>query len=228
MAWDKGVELYRKYGENSLVLKLCNGSASSFSFNKLKAGLEALIADETPIHNSKEAVQPILEEDKPKAKIWEKKQGVKNFDALPEVLQKKRIEVGQLFKEMILLRKEMHQIIGTKDRRPIDLEEAFAMMDQVDSNGDAIPFSIVYVTYNQELNTGGDVIRARAKVRFKQKGVQRFASGKKKVATARKNPNHSKHGTVNIQWVNTLEYRTVHTYLIFEINGLPVTLGKNG
>lgn len=226
--WTKGVQIYLEHGKNSLMLKLCNGSESSFAKSKLISEMKLLETSSNNTIESKSHSIPIIEKEKPKVKVWNKKSGVQDYHALPDKLKKKRDRVGVMFKEVIEWRKEIHELIGTSDKKMITLENAMKIMDHRDENGDAAPFTLTYVTYNSETKKGGEVVKALCKFRVRQKGLQRFASGTKKTEKAKKNPNHSKHGTINIQWVNTLEFATVHTFLIFEINERPVSVSTYG
>jgi hypothetical protein len=101
-------------------------------------------------------------------------------------------------------------------------------MDSVDKQGEPVPFRLWYFTFNEDQQTGGELKKSFATVRFKASPKLRFAKNKKDHVKKRVNPNHSIHGTVNIQMVNTLEFRTVHTWLIMQINDQPVTLGNYG
>lgn len=181
-----------------------------------------------PVQESKDVAYPIISASKPKPKIWEKKTGVKDYYSLPDQLKMKRDEISLMFKEVIRWRAEVHKLIGTSDKKMITLEAAFAIMDQIDEHGNAVPFSLTYVTYNDSTKEGGQVIKARSKVRFKETNIARYSVGASKIKKNRKNPHHSVHGTMTLQWVNTLEIRTVHTYLIFEINDRPVSISNYG
>jgi hypothetical protein len=225
--WHTGAELYILHGTNRLLLKLCGGAESSFARDKLTTALKAMAADAEPVQESRDMAKEALIPDKPTIKVWDKKAGVKDYFSLPQHLKAKRDEISTEFKDVIRWRKEMHLLIGTSDKRMITLEEAFAIMDQVDGDGNAVPFVLTYVTYNSDLGTGGEIIKALSKVRFKQQGIARFSTSKTERKN-RKNPNHGTHGTMTLQWVNTLEIRKVHTYLIFEINDRPVSISKYG
>jgi hypothetical protein len=220
-SWQEGTALYQAHGADSFVLKLCQGPETSFSRKKLDDAMHELIKDQAPIVQIAEVVKQETPE-------WQTKKGVENYTSLPAKLQDKYKQVRSLYKEVIRLRKQAHKIMATADRRPITLQEAFEIMEQVDTDGMAIPFILTYVTHNADTLEGGEVIQAKAKLRIKEKKMNRFIATPQRFKKTKRNPRHSDNGTVNIQLTSSWEYRTVHTWLIFEINGIPVEIGNNG
>ena len=221
--YKRAVELYQKYGQNTLILTLIKTPETTFTKQKLYQDLENILATESPNAEVVDFVEQVYQ--KP---VVYPKNGVDPAITLPTNLIKKQEEIKELYKQSLELRRRIHNLIPTIDRQPITLQQCFQIMEQQDQQGSPIPFTLTWVTYNEETGAGGKVHKSLCITRFNQKGKFRFAVGKKMIKKNRTNPLHSQHGTVNVQLVNSLEYRKIHTWLIFQINNTPVTLGNNG
>lgn len=219
----KGVKLYAKYGKDASTLKILNSGTTSYTKRKLKAALEALLQKE---NTTKAILTEIATAKQPiKLRVYESKS--KPTRKLDERAQKLKDEVGVLYRRCIYLRHSIRHQIGAPDKMPLTMEQAFQMMENIDGRKQAIPFTLRWLTYNHAMQTGGKVMEELVVFRVKEdRRVGGFAKGKKAAKAISNSPNHRIHGTINVQQVDgSDQVRTVHSYLIFEINGRPVQLG---
>lgn len=108
--------------------------------------------------------------------------------------------------------------------KTISLKEALKIIDLKNSQGEHIPFAISFRTLNRNSKTGG-ALRTYTSVTFpKQKGEptekQKIAA-LQRAAKQRKNPNHFKNRTRNLQKANG-EIFKVNIRLIVSINNQKV------
>ena len=104
----------------------------------------------------------------------------------------------------------------------IRLIDALNLMDEVDKEGSPVPFSIKYVTYNRKSKTGGEVISiAHAMKCVTKRGGKVVYDGRQKSGSKR-NPNHFKNSTRNLNIAGTDQIRKCNIRLITEFNGQKV------
>lgn len=220
-----GVEIYNAIGtDNYLKTFLFARAQNAYSFERLKSELRK-------IHTELRAIEAPVLSTKPKAELppKEKPQGlsVDDFFNLPQELQRRRLEIGQLYSEIVAWRKQVHAQLGQPYQGTITLQECFDIMFQLDSRGRPVPFNITWLTWDEKRQTGGQV----KKLDCFLKNGNRTGSKFKPVTAAvsdRRDPRHDIHGTINLQIKNTFEIRKAHTWLIFSLNGYKVILGTNG
>lgn len=103
----------------------------------------------------------------------------------------------------------------------INLRDALNLMENVDSQGLPVPFSIKVLSYDEERNTGGKWLE------FPKCIIERSGKKSKKNLVApineedviKRNPNHSIHLTRNILILPRRKYCKIHIHLIKRING---------
>lgn len=99
----------------------------------------------------------------------------------------------------------------------IALKDALESMAQVDRQGDPIPFSIEFYTWNER----GD--RCGRRISFHQAEAVSIVRGKpKKASTGLRNINHWKNMTRNIRQLGTDQITSIHIWLITKFNGKQV------
>jgi hypothetical protein len=225
-SWEQGIEIYQALGtDNYLKNYLFPKGENEYSFNRLREEL-------TKIHSSLSEVlsAPKLNTavNKPvKKKATAAGLSVDDFFNLPEELQRRRLEIGQLYSEVITCRKAIRRVLNLPSKGTITLQECFHIMSQLDRRGNPIPFAITWITFDTKSNTGGEVKQLDCFLKFGNKTGSKY----KPVAEAvsdRRDPRHFIHGTINLQVCNTLEVRKANTWLIMNINCYDVILNQNG
>lgn len=99
----------------------------------------------------------------------------------------------------------------------ISLADALELMAQTDRSGNAIPFSIEFVTWNRR----GD--RIGRKITLKHAELVSIIRGKPtKPSTGFRNINHWRNATRNIRQLGTDQITTIHIWLITKVNDLQV------
>ena len=108
--------------------------------------------------------------------------------------------------------------------KPIFLSDVLAQMRQTDAQGDPIPFDIEWRTWNKQNKMGG-------KLRIEKNAILCMATDKEKDIVdvlrsenrerVRKNPNHFRHRTRNIELQNGT-VRKINILLITKFNGQSV------
>lgn len=111
-------------------------------------------------------------------------------------------------------------------KKPLFLREVLQMMRQTDVNGEAVPFSLEWRTYNKQNKMGGKLMTIdRAVLCFKlekDKVMNWEAVLKvKPIEKERKNPNHHKNYTINIDPLIGKPIK-VNVLLITKFNGQKV------
>lgn len=117
----------------------------------------------------------------------------------------------------------------------ITLNEARAIMEQIGPDGEAVPFSIGFETWNEEKQTGGEFIKidfAIKAVNLKPNSNRKtFYAGTRNDAatTSSKKQNHHANQTTNLailakneltgKFVHTGRFHKIHYLLITEFNG---------
>lgn len=115
----------------------------------------------------------------------------------------------------------------------IELPNVLAEMERLDRNGNLTPFSIDFVTADERLQKGGDVMKIdKACLCFPNKSGTRKFNPKRMLdkmehlVKSGKNPNHVKNGTINIEHDGIIT--TLSIWLIRHYNGQKVTLHIHG
>lgn len=104
----------------------------------------------------------------------------------------------------------------------ISFNEAIAIIDRVDKNGNAVPFDIAFRTLNRQSKTGGKLL-VWQKVK-KSKSKKRILTNKSLLLSAqtptsvKRNPNHKKNRTRLLELQNG-DLKKIHIRLIDSING---------
>jgi hypothetical protein len=100
----------------------------------------------------------------------------------------------------------------------IQSKEALQIMEKKNHKGEAIPFSIEFVTYDKAKKAGGDIIRLENVILAKnQRGTPRELN-----KTGSKTANHYTNATRNLYIKTSGQIRKCHIRLITEINGKTV------
>lgn len=104
----------------------------------------------------------------------------------------------------------------------ISLRDVLLMMEAEDEQGYQIPFSLRFVTYDKQKQTGGEIIDAKKAVLLKsgKKDFERKTGirNKEDPDQIKKKPNHFKNRTRNIMLLPSKQIRKVHIYLITRFN----------
>lgn len=225
-SWQQGVELYRALGtDNYLKNYLFARGENEYSFTRLKEELNKIHQDLKTV-----TAAPILSEPvNNQVKKEQTKPGISvdDFFNLPQELQRRRLEIGQLYSEVITNRQAIRRVLNLPSKGTVTLQECFHIMSQLDRRGRPQPFTLTWVTYDTKTKKGGEVKQLDCVLKFGNKTGSKY----KPVADAvsdRRDPRHFIHGTINLQVCNTLEIRKANTWLIMNINGYDVTLSNNG
>lgn len=236
--YNQGVEIYNALGTDDYLKNfLFARGQNTFSFERLKKELALIHQDlsvvlqaPTIINTTKpRAVPGINNPSEKEQKEYIQKRGISidDFFNLPHELQRSRMEIGQLYPEIVTYRKAIRAQLPYTGKGKITLQEAFDIMFQLDSRGRAIPFNIMWITYDSKTDTGGELKHLDCVLKHGNKTGSKY----KAVASAvsdRRDPRHDIHGTINLQICNSFELRKAHTWLIFMLNGYDVILGNNG
>jgi hypothetical protein len=99
----------------------------------------------------------------------------------------------------------------------LTLSEALQLMRKTDSNGNPIPFSITFVTYDKTRNTGGK-LNSIKKAYMSVTEIKRTEPAKRIPKVFQ---NHFSNATRNIKSANG-DLVKIHIYLITRINNIPV------
>jgi hypothetical protein len=177
ISFDKIAKLYQEYGNDPVTLILAKGRENTFAMDRIVSGLKALVQEVKHEEEGTAAAALVVNAQKP---VWDKPQTLSPEDLKNDVIKAKRVEIGQLFRECIALRRDLHSVAHTADRRVITLEECFAIMDSVDKHGEPVPFTIWYYTYNDDDHTGGALKKSLATVRFAASPKMHFSKNKTK------------------------------------------------
>ncbi len=216
--YEAGLQLLERTGQAAVDLKMLRQFKNSFTEGKLisilkhiyKYMLETPAAPTAQISSAEIAPPPAAAED------------VK--DTVIRLMEEK----SMLFKEALNLRKALKKSYPLLYRGSIDLGSVLDIMDTYDRNGRAVPFSIVCVTYNEALQTGGEILHyPKAQLAVMDKS-NRIASGKRAQHISNKDPNHWVNGTRNIRPYESKEVRTISIWTIIQFNEMEVNLGNIG
>jgi hypothetical protein len=243
--FSQGVQLYNILGKNEYYrTTLFTRKESPFLYDKLKSELQTIFNNlktikEVPIlqpnnkitnnpkTNNKITNNPIT--NNPITNNQPTKYtslSVDDFFNLPQELQRSRMLISQYYAQVIKLRKQIKRQLNLPPALgTVTLQEAYQIMAQTTSTGKAIPFNLLWLTYNEETQKGGETKHLDCVLKFGNKTASRYKSITKKET---KNPHHEIHGTINVQLHNTVEIRKLHTWLIFRINNWDVVIGENG
>lgn len=216
-----GLALYMKLGNNAYLKNVFfqKQPVNSFMKEKLRSELTAIYKAAQPVVNVPVLKGPEVIKTKPKKEGLETSQ----FFDLPKELQKKRLEISQLYAQAMNMRRVIRREINMAFSGSVTLEEAFLIMNQVDSRGNNIPFDLVWVTYNDQTNEGGDVKNLPCVIKWGNKSGSRFKATPKEL-TKKVNANHQIHGTFNVLIKGSIEIRKVHTWLMVAINGKEIII----
>ena len=120
----------------------------------------------------------------------------------------------------------------TPPAETIQLSDALDVMMQCDSNGNPVPFSIIYLTYNdQDKMSRGFKALPRAEMLMMKAGRHlKVSQGLKYIEKkgAAKSPNHWKNATRNIRVPGDTEIRKLNIWLIMAINNKRVVWSQLG
>ena len=89
----------------------------------------------------------------------------------------------------------------------IRLIDALNLMDQKNKEGEPIPFSIKYVTFNRKKKTGGEIIAIEKAPKCVGTRKGKIIHDKKESTNQRRPPNHFKNSTRNLNILNTDQIR---------------------
>lgn len=92
------------------------------------------------------------------------------------------------------------------------------VMDQVNKQGEPVPFSCRFVTADRKRNTGGEIIEIKKAIKV----VGKKRDGSLQYTTTPKNPRHWDNATRNIAVLPGKNIRKVHTRLIIQFNGMNI------
>ena len=95
-------------------------------------------------------------------------------------------------------------------------------MDEVDRDGNPVPFSIKYVTYNRKNKTGGEVVSIAQAMKCVTKRGGKIIYDTREKSGSKRNPNHFKNSTRNLNIVGTDQIRKSNIRMIIEFNGQKV------
>ena len=217
-----GVKLYEAFGTDEYLKKtFFKRPESDYLKQKLKAEIESIFKKLDPIINV-----PVIE---PLPKVIEEKRdrvGLSNEDFfnLPKELQEHRLNISKLYGEAMTARRQIRQSLQLPSKGTLTLQEAFHLMSQITNNGKGVPFRLLWLTYNEDTGEGGEVKELDCILKFGNKTASKYKNISKSNSD-RRDARHDIHGTFNVQIVNTIEIRKVHSWLIFQVNGYDVVMG---
>lgn len=215
----KGVDLFRKANGDPFLLSLFEKYENAYTRGKLLQALSDLLEQA----ELSQAAAPV---DSPPP--------TKDFFSLPDELQRLSIEKGQLYRECFAFRSQLKKLLQPElsrlitSRNTISVKDACELMKQVDNRKRPVPFSISYVTCDLERNIGGELISYESCTLSNPNlsGNRDYTPGHyDKLST--KNPRHWFNGTRNIRPLGSQDIRKLHIWLMFEFNGMAVTLSEN-
>ena len=221
--YETGLDLLAQSGEDKFTYDLCKKfPENSFTKPKLHAALkslfEKLVTSQPPEPSDEKNKQPVANE----IVVHSNSESIK--DTIIRLMEEK----SKLFKEVLNLRKQLKKTHPLLYRGTIDLGSALDIMDTYDRRHFAVPFSIVCFTYNDALQTGGEVLYyPKAQLAVLDKS-NRLADGKRAQKISNKNPNHWVNGTRNICPYDDNQIRTISIWTIIQFNEMEVTLGNIG
>lgn len=107
-------------------------------------------------------------------------------------------------------------------KNEISFNEAMAIIDKIDKQGNAYPFDITFRTLQRNSKTGGRLVEYKQVKKSRSKGyIQNNASLLASVqsgTTIKRNPNHKKNRTRLLELQNG-DNKKIHIRLIDTING---------
>lgn len=207
--FQKGVELLKAIGRDELVIKLCEKFENSYTEEKLIDALETRFKE--------------LECENLKGNPLEA-----TTENIKDAVIRLMAERSKLFKETLLLRQELKKTYPLLYRGQIDLSSALSIMDNRDRKGAPVPFSIVAVTYNETLGTGGEIIEFKKAQLAVMNSSNKLIEGKKAERLSNRNPNHWLNGTRNIRPYDSNQIRKINIWLILQFNEMEVNIGHIG
>lgn len=106
---------------------------------------------------------------------------------------------------------------------PIYLNEVLKKIDAVDANGKALPFDITVRSLNRNSKTGGKKYDYKGVRKYRKKKYtdSNFLKAAQAPAKRKRNPNHFKNRTRNIELQNG-DIKTIRIRLIISFNGQKV------
>lgn len=218
----EGVKIYEAFGKDPYLKNVFfKRPESAYIMQKLRAEIESIYKGLQPVINV-----PVIEAS---PKVVEEKREYKglsneDFFNLPKELQEHRLNISKLYGEAMTARREIRQGMQLPSKGTLTLQEAFHLMSQITNNGKGIPFRMVWLTFNEDTGEGGDVKDMDCILKFGNKTASKYKNISKSNSD-RRDARHDIHGTFNVQIVNTIEIRKVHSWLIFQVNGYDVVMG---
>lgn len=229
-----GVELYNQLGsDNYLKASFFTRPASSFTHSRLIAELRHIQSTYQPIMQSPVVLDNNVQNQPPATIVNENKKvdlnrslSIDDFFNLPQQLQRHRLSISQLFSQVITMRLAIKRELNLPSKGTITLQEAFHQMSQL-HNGRGVPCQLLWITYNEQTGRSGNIMKYNVVLKFGNKTATKFKPSTP-ANSDRRDPRHDIHGTCNVQLTETLEIKTIHTWLIFQCNGFDVTISENG
>jgi hypothetical protein len=215
----RGVELLCEAGTNTFLVDLCQKFGdTAYTREKLEDALDEIyrdLKDIPEIQPGQEAMNLPLN--------------------VPDEVQKLQAEKGELFRKAFSMRKVLKQEFEPmlrkliKHKQRLTVKEVCEMMEQCSRRARPVPFSITYVTYDEQRNTGGELrtYDHAIMVVLNSTGSKAYST-ENALKLKNKKPNHWRHGTRNIMVQHSGETRKVHIWLILEFNGCEVDLADAG
>jgi len=216
-----GLAMYEQVGKDDFLKKLLRKYENEYTREKLRDALQALY-DEVKLAADTSS-RPV---DVP---------ATADFFTLPQTLQELQKEKSRLYSEVHPLRNQLKSLFAReltmvlKGRNRITVKEACEMMKAVDGRKRPIPFSVTFVSLNQERGNGGELIHwehcTLSNVNAtgsREYDVEHF--DKKK----RTNPRHWMNNTRNVKPLASQDIRKLHIWLMLEFNGAEVMMGATG
>lgn len=221
--YQAGVELLKQVAPSHPVLSVLSLGDSSFTRSKLVQHLTAALE---PI---KESISVADTEAPATQQAKEATYQPQMYFTLPSNLQALEREKSTCFKSIISLRNQLKKELNFSLPHKIALADALRSMNTYDSLGNPIPFSISYVTADQEKQTGGEYKTYKgAFLSYQNKSGTRTYTGKEVERKVKKHTNHWVNGTRNIMVQGGNRLRCIHIWLILEFNGKEVIIGQPG
>lgn len=219
--FEEGVTLLTQSGAEKSTAELCiKYGKNSFTEGKLHNALQTLYKN--LLANTEPPAKALV------AKTEHQKPKIAPTESDKDTVIRLMHEKAELFKEVLDLRKQLKKTHPLLYRGTIDLGSVLDIMDTYDRRGRAMPFSLVTVTYNDAMGTGGEILYyPKAQLAVLDKS-NRIASGPRVQKLSNKNPNHWVNGTRNIRPYDDNQVRTIHIWLILQFNEMEVTLGNIG
>jgi hypothetical protein len=215
----KGAELYASHGNSEFLKKLFARGESAFSRSKLEEALKEIVDSYTPqeiresVEVKKKYEQTIFEIGK----------------SLPTKIAMMKDEKALLFRETLKLRNSLKELCPISNNGKLTVAECCLIMEQKDSMGRYIPFSIKFITWSEREADGGELICYNSAVLANlNNSGSRIVKDTRKPKKTRSNPNHWKNSTRNIHPENSWEIRKFNIWLMIEFNGKEVVMSNAG